>query len=119
MKKFKVVGLIAFISMFLVVLAGCSSTKANDPKQSINVTSSVNFYGEVAKNVLGKYGKVTSIINNPNIDPHDFNPSSSDAKNVYKANLVYSQKDGQERIYQLSDNHVSQLLGTLKTHIND
>ena len=88
MKKFKVVGLIAFISMFLVVLAGCSSTKANDPKQSINVTSSVNFYGEVAKNVLGKYGKVTSIINNPNIDPHDFNPSSSDAKNVYKANLV-------------------------------
>ncbi|WP_052471567.1 metal ABC transporter solute-binding protein, Zn/Mn family [Apilactobacillus kunkeei] len=88
MKKFKVVGLIAFISMFLVVLAGCSSTKANDPKKSINVTSSVNFYGEVAKNVLGKYGKVTSIINNPNIDPHDFNPSSSDAKNVYKANLV-------------------------------
>ena len=47
----------------------------------------------------------------PNISRH--------LKILADANLVYSQKDGQERIYQLSDNHVSQLLETLKTHIND
>ncbi|GAA6114220.1 ArsR/SmtB family transcription factor [Apilactobacillus apinorum] len=47
----------------------------------------------------------------PNISRH--------LKILANANLVYSQKDGQERIYQLSDNHVSQLLATLKTHIND
>ncbi|CAI2693261.1 MAG: metalloregulator ArsR/SmtB family transcription factor [Apilactobacillus sp.] len=47
----------------------------------------------------------------PNISRH--------LKILADANLVYSQKDGQERIYQLSDNHVSQLLATLKTHIND
>lgn len=47
----------------------------------------------------------------PNISRH--------LKILADANLVYSEKDGQERIYQLSDNHVSQLLGTLKTHIND
>lgn len=74
MKKFKVVGLIAFISMFIVILAGCSSTKANDPKKSINVTSSVNFYGEVAKNVLGKYGKVTSNHQQPQYWPTWFQP---------------------------------------------
>ncbi|WP_242446897.1 ArsR/SmtB family transcription factor [Apilactobacillus bombintestini] len=47
----------------------------------------------------------------PNISRH--------LKILADANLVFSRKDGQERIYQLSDNHVSQLLDTLKTHIND
>lgn len=47
----------------------------------------------------------------PNISRH--------LKILADANLVFSEKDGQERIYQLSDNHVSQLLATLKTHIND
>ncbi|CAI2693294.1 metal ABC transporter solute-binding protein, Zn/Mn family [Apilactobacillus apinorum] len=87
MKKIKAISLIVFIATFILILTGCSASK-NDAKKSIHVTSSVNFYGEVAKNVLGKYGKVTSIINNPNIDPHDFNPASSDAKSVYQANLV-------------------------------
>lgn len=87
MKKIKALSLIVFIATLVLILTGCSASK-NDAKKSIHVTSSVNFYGEVAKNVLGKYGKVTSIINNPNIDPHDFNPASSDAKNVYQANLV-------------------------------
>lgn len=87
MKKLKTFSFIIFIATFVFILTGCSADK-NNAKKSIHVTSSVNFYGEVAKNVLGKYGKVTSIINNPNIDPHDFNPASSDAKNVYQANLV-------------------------------
>ncbi|TPR26266.1 ArsR/SmtB family transcription factor [Apilactobacillus micheneri] len=50
-------------------------------------------------------------ISQPNISRH--------LKILADANLVFSTKDGKERIYQLSDKHVYQLLLTLKTHIND
>jgi zinc/manganese transport system substrate-binding protein len=79
---------IACLASLLLILTACSTTHASNPKKSIQVTTSVNFYGEVAQKVLGSHGHVTSIINNPNVDPHDFNPSSSDAKKVYQANLV-------------------------------
>ncbi|TPR19165.1 ArsR/SmtB family transcription factor [Apilactobacillus timberlakei] len=50
-------------------------------------------------------------ISQPNVSRH--------LKILADANLVFSTKDGKERIYQLSDKHVYQLLLTLKTHIND
>ncbi|WP_226997412.1 metal ABC transporter solute-binding protein, Zn/Mn family [Pediococcus damnosus] len=46
------------------------------------------FYGETAKAVVGKYGTVKSIINSPNIDPHDFEPTANSAKSVARADAV-------------------------------
>ena len=45
------------------LLGGCTATK---PKHSdkVQVVSSLNFYGDVAKKVGGKYVKVTNIIQN-------------------------------------------------------
>ncbi|WP_105956759.1 ArsR/SmtB family transcription factor [Apilactobacillus quenuiae] len=63
-----------------------------------------------------KSSNVSNLINifnisQPNISRH--------LKILADANLVFSTKDGKERIYQLSDEHVYQLLITLKIHIND
>ncbi|UQS84841.1 metalloregulator ArsR/SmtB family transcription factor [Apilactobacillus apisilvae] len=63
-----------------------------------------------------KNSNVSNLINifnisQPNISRH--------LKILADANLVFSIKDGQERIYQISDQHVLQMLDTLKTHIND
>lgn len=54
----------------------------------IRVVTSLNFYGEVAGEVAGKYGQVTSIINNASVDPHDYQPSTQQARELGAANLV-------------------------------
>lgn len=54
----------------------------------IRVVTSLNFYGETARAVAGKYGQVTSIINGTAVDPHDYQPSSSQATKVARANVV-------------------------------
>lgn len=47
------------------ILSGCQSQSktAASPNKQISVVTTTNFYGEVAKQVLGNKGKVTSIIN--------------------------------------------------------
>ena len=48
----------------------------------------IDLHSNIAQEVLGDHGTVTSIINSPNIDPHDFTPTTATAKEVAKANLV-------------------------------
>lgn len=62
------------------------SAHAKDTK--LNIVTTTDFYGEVAKKVAGKYATVTPIINSPNIDPHDFEPTTKTAKLVAKSDLV-------------------------------
>lgn len=38
--------------------------------------------------MAGKYGKVTSIIDNPSVDPHDYQPGTTQARQVGDANVV-------------------------------
>lgn len=82
----------SMISIFALgaVLAGCSSAKtaSTTDDKKINVVATTDFYGEVAKNVLGKHGTVTSIINNPNVDPHDYEPTTKTAKTVSKSDIL-------------------------------
>lgn len=71
----------------LAVLVGFTIVQPVQAK-SINVVSSLNFYGEAAKAVGGKNVQVTSIVTNPNTDPHEFQPTTSDAKKVSMAQVV-------------------------------
>lgn len=60
----------------------------NSAQKPIRVVTSLNFYGETAKEVAGKYGKVTSIIDNASVDPHDYQPGTAQANQVGNANVV-------------------------------
>jgi zinc/manganese transport system substrate-binding protein len=69
-----------FITAMLSVslLAGCSSTKVSknsDDPGKIQIVAAENFYGEVAKAVGGDLVEVISILNRPDMDPHDFEPT--------------------------------------------
>ena len=91
MKKFSKLFLLAVGAILLTFsLSACgkqsSTKKASTDK--LNVVATTNFYGNIAQEVLGDHGTVTSIINSPNIDPHDFTPTTATAKKVAKANLV-------------------------------
>ena len=72
------------------LLAGCQSNA--EPSQTntnkVNIITSLDFYGQTAKAVAGKYGHVTSIIDRPSIDPHDYEPTVSTAKQASNAQLI-------------------------------
>lgn len=83
-------GLVALIGLLVVtlvlMLTGWQPSHAK--QRPIRVVTSLNFYGEVAQSVAGKYGEVTSFINNEAVDTHDFQPSTKQAQELAKANVV-------------------------------
>src|SRR5580698_2273809 len=64
--------------------ASASTTKPN----VINAVGAENEYANVLSQIGGKYVKVSSILNNPNTDPHTFEASTSVAQAVSQAELI-------------------------------
>lgn len=86
--RFKYV-LLAFLVVTLgVVAAGCSSNSSSSSNGKVKITATTDFYGEVAKKVAGNKGDVTSVITNPNVDPHDYEPTTKVAKDLTGSKLV-------------------------------
>lgn len=78
--------LVSLVIIFCLALVPWKSLgQTNKP---IRVLTSLNFYGEVAQKVAGKYGQVTSLINSSSVDPHDYQPGTTQAQQMEKANLV-------------------------------
>jgi zinc/manganese transport system substrate-binding protein len=72
------------VAAAFVALAGVPATAA-DP---VHVVAAENFYGDVARQIGGPLVKVTSILSNPDQDPHLFEASPSVAKNLSGAQIV-------------------------------
>ena len=75
-----------------MAVAGCgaSATNAASAKSSavINAIGAENEYANVLAQIGGKYVHVSSILNNPNTDPHTFESSPSVASEVSAAQLI-------------------------------
>ena len=75
-----------------VAVAGCGSsatTAASANSTSvINAIGAENEYANVLAQIGGKYVHVSSILNNPNTDPHTFESSPSVASEVSAAQLI-------------------------------
>lgn len=79
------------LGLLLLGATACSPTKSQpttSKTKPIHVVASLDFYGEVARTVLGDHGTVTTIIKSSGIDPHDFEPTPKDATAVARANVV-------------------------------
>lgn len=77
------------LTFITIMLAGCKSkTVAPQHSHQINVVASLDFYGETAKAVLGDKGTVTSIIDKPSMEPHEYEPTTNTAKLVSKADVI-------------------------------
>lgn len=75
----------------LAILFAPTNAKAVDP---ITVVAAENFYGGVAKTIGGPSITVTSILSNPNQDPHLFEADVETAKAVSKADIaIYNGAD--------------------------
>lgn len=72
-----------------IILSSCSTKKEENARNHrVDVVTSTNIYANIAKNIVGKHGKVEAIISNGDTDPHDFEPTSGSAKKVATANIV-------------------------------
>lgn len=87
-RKQKLLGIILSTVIIILVLSGCSNKKVSHSTQKLNVVTTTDFYGEAAKAVLGNKGTVSSIINNPAIDPHDYEPTTKTAQKVSQADIT-------------------------------
>ena len=74
----------------LTALAACapSALPGASPTPPIHVLAAENFYGSLAEQLGGSKVLVTSVIANPNTDPHDYEPTVADARGVAEASLV-------------------------------
>jgi len=73
-----------------VVMSACSSSAA-DPGSGVGpvrVVAAENFYGDIAQQIGGPHVSVTSILSDPNADPHLYEPGTSAGAAVASAQLV-------------------------------
>ena len=90
MQKKSTWGWSALIAILVIVLvAALVPWKSIGSRQKpIRVVTGMDFYGEVAEQIAGSHGQVTSFINNPSVDPHDYQPGTKEARTGENANVV-------------------------------
>jgi zinc/manganese transport system substrate-binding protein len=84
-----------------LVLAGCGSTPSKGPSTTtagstvpagasgvLDVVASSNVWGDITKQIGGEHVNVTSILSDPNADPHQYEADAKTGVAISKAQLV-------------------------------
>ncbi|MGA5129743.1 metal ABC transporter solute-binding protein, Zn/Mn family [Streptomyces olivoreticuli] len=85
----------ALTTLTAVTATACSTSSPNSSSKTadtastgtgsgkvIQVVAAENFWGSIATQLGGSHAHVSSIITNPDTDPHDYEPTSADARTV-------------------------------------
>ncbi len=86
-----------FLSAAILLLSACGGSSASNSSTgstTLQVVAAENFYGDIAKQIGGDHVNVTSILSDPNVDPHEYESNINTAKAVAKANLVIENSGG-------------------------
>ena len=86
----------AFICLALGLMAcsfggegfGSDGSDSSSRGKVIKVVAGENFYGNIVSQIGGSHVAVTSILSDPNVDPHEYESSVKNAADIAKANLV-------------------------------
>ncbi len=81
----------------IFLLSGCGASGGPgtpSPSTAISVVAAENFYGDIVKQLGGSHVSVTSILSNPNVDPHQYESSVQTAIKVSKAQFVIKNGGG-------------------------
>lgn len=82
------VRLLPVLAVALVAAFSLSGPVLAQAAKTINVVAAENFYGDVVSQLGGKHVEVTSILSNPEQDPHLFEASPKTARALQRADLV-------------------------------
>jgi zinc/manganese transport system substrate-binding protein len=81
----------ALTGLLVLAAAGCATTPAHpavaDPRV-VPVVAAENTWGSLAAQLGGTHAQVTSIIDNPNADPHDYEATAGDGIAIARARLT-------------------------------
>ncbi len=72
------------VSLLVCLMVGCGQKKTSN----VSIVAAENFYGGVARQIAGNSADVTSILSNPNQDPHEFTTDAATAMAVADADIV-------------------------------
>jgi len=78
----------ALAALAALAASGCTSSAASTRAGVISAIGAENEYANVLGQIGGKYVHVSSILDNPNTDPHTFEASASVAQEVSAAQLI-------------------------------
>jgi zinc/manganese transport system substrate-binding protein len=71
-----------------LLAAGCGSSGTASSSHTLQVVAGQNFWGSIAAQLGGTHVSVTSVVTNPNADPHDYESSTKDARAFAAADYV-------------------------------
>jgi zinc/manganese transport system substrate-binding protein len=71
-----------------VVASGCASLGSPARAAGVRVVAAERTWGSIATTLAGRYAAVTSIISNPAVDPHSYEPEAADARAFAQARVV-------------------------------
>jgi zinc/manganese transport system substrate-binding protein len=86
---------VALLLAVVAVLAGCASAPAS--RGGVRVVAAENFWGSIAGQLGGTQAHVTSVIVDPGVDPHSYEPRASDARAFAGADLTIVNGVGYDR----------------------
>jgi zinc/manganese transport system substrate-binding protein len=78
-------------SLALILFLAASAASASEP---VRVVAAENFYGDLARQIGGAHVAVTSILTNPDQDPHLFEASPETAKAIAGAKILIANGAG-------------------------
>jgi len=81
-------GLASMTVVAALLVAGCGSSGTASSSHTLQVVAGQNFWGSIAAQLGGTHVSVTSIVTNPNADPHDYESSTKDARAFATADYV-------------------------------
>ncbi len=83
--RLRLVPLLLIAGLFL---AACGSTPTGAGTATLQVVAGENFWGSIAAQLGGTKVSVTSIVTNPNTDPHEYESSAQNARAFATADFV-------------------------------
>ncbi len=80
--------IILALSATAALAAGCGSASGSSGSRPLDVVAAENVYGDIVAQIGGDHVSVTSLLSDPNADPHLFEPGTSNGLAVARAKLV-------------------------------
>lgn len=76
------------VAFYLSNQSGSSSSSTSGSAAKIQVVAAENFWGSLASQLGGNRVNVTSIVSDPNVDPHQYESNPANARSISDARLV-------------------------------
>lgn len=92
-RRLRLLALGATVAIAGLALAGCSAS-SYDPPAGIQVVASTDVYGSLATTIGGAQAAVTSIINDPAKDPHEYQADARTQLAISRAQVVIENGGG-------------------------